>query len=215
MTTFESNFSTTISDDAKIARDVLAQMSARVFQSYVRPTVEKLREVITKGISRARASESSRPEDARTYVYDVLLMLVIIHTEVSKTAPSLTGQVLSFLLEQLSQAQLEAFKQRSNYSLGALMQATLDVEFLAQTLDSYTTQKASELQSQIYLALDERTDNAARTRLQEALPELRTTLKNLRDKTKGEFGCFKRPRDHKKKAREGRDRGDSERRDTA
>jgi exocyst complex component 2 len=74
------------------------------------------------------------------------------------------------------------------------MQATLDVEFLAQTLNNYTTDRAGEVQSQIYLALDERTDNDARGRLQGELPAMRGILKGLREKTKGEFGCFRRER---------------------
>ena len=74
------------------------------------------------------------------------------------------------------------------------MQATLDVEFLAQTLSQYTTERAGEIQSQIYLALDERTDDEARKRLQGELPGMRGVLKRLREGTRGEFGCFKRER---------------------
>lgn len=74
------------------------------------------------------------------------------------------------------------------------MQATLDVELVAQTLSNYTTDKASEIQSQVYLVLDERTDSEARSRLQGELPEMRGILKRLRESTKGEFGCFKRER---------------------
>ena len=72
------------------------------------------------------------------------------------------------------------------------MQATLDVEFLAQTLNHFTTEKAGETQSQIYVALDERTDNDARAKLQGELPEMRKALKGLREGTKGSFGCFRR-----------------------
>jgi len=78
------------------------------------------------------------------------------------------------------------------------MQATLDVEFTAQTLNNYTTEKASEIQGQIYLALDERTDNDARLALQQELPEMRAILKRLRERTKGEFACFKRERKARK-----------------
>lgn len=72
------------------------------------------------------------------------------------------------------------------------MQATLDVEFVAQTLSQYTTDKASELQSQIYQELDGRTDNDARARLQSELPEMRSILKKLREASKSEFACFKK-----------------------
>ena len=192
---FEDSFSTTTADDLKTARDVLSQMHARVFQSYVRPTIEDLRSVVTVGITSPNyAPETTQPDDAKPYIYDTLLQLVLVHTEVSRTTPALTNQVLSYLLEQMSTALIEAFKSRRRYSLAALMQATLDVEFLAQTLDNYTTKKAGEVQGEIYQALDERTDNEARMRLQNGLPQMKAILKRLREKTKGEFGCFRRVR---------------------
>ena len=193
--TFESHFSATASDDAKTARDVLSQMYVRVFQAYVRPTIESLRELVIKGItSPTYALDGNRPTDAQPYVYDTLLALVLIHAEVSRTAPQLINQVLSCLLEQLSTALIDAFRTRRKYSLAALMQATLDVEFLAQTLDNYTTKKAGEVQGEIYQALDERTDNEARMKLQAGLKEMKTILKSLRERTRGEFGCFRRVR---------------------
>jgi exocyst complex component 2 len=111
---------------------------------------------------------------------------------------------LSYLLEQSSLALIAAFKQRQKYTLPALMQATLDVEFMAQTLNNYTTDRASEVQSHVYLALDERTDNDARARLEGELPEMRAVLKKLREGTKGEFGCFKRERRGRERAVSGR-----------
>jgi exocyst complex component 2 len=74
------------------------------------------------------------------------------------------------------------------------MQATLDVEFVAQTLSHYTTDRASELQSAIYQELDGRTDNDARARLQAELPEMRAVLKRLREASKSEFACFRKPK---------------------
>jgi len=74
------------------------------------------------------------------------------------------------------------------------MQATLDVEFMAQTLASYTTDKASQVQTEIYQVLDGKTDNEARVRLQQELKVLKDVLKELREGTKIEFACFKRER---------------------
>lgn len=185
---FESHFSVKLSDESKTIRDVLGQIDARLFQSYVKPTINALVSTIHNGISSPTwLPQSSRPSDARPYVYDVLIILVLVHSEVSTTTPPLTGQILSYLLEQISLAFIDAFKKRPKYSLNALMQATLDVEFMAQTLNHYTTEKASETQSQIYLVLDERTDNEARTKLQSELPEMKATLKRLREGTKGEL----------------------------
>ena len=115
-----------------------------------------------------------------------------MHTEVSTTAAALTNQILSYLLEQISLAFLEAFKERSRYPLAALMQATLDVEFVAQTMSQYTTKKASEIQSEIYIELDAGTTPDASKSLQGELPEMRIILKRLREGTRSEFLCFKR-----------------------
>ncbi|EME47075.1 hypothetical protein DOTSEDRAFT_50559 [Dothistroma septosporum NZE10] len=208
---FESAFSVKLTEESKTIRDVLAQIDARLFQSYVEPTIQVLQRTISAGIaSPSWEPLTPRPTDARPYVYDVLISLVLVHAEVtSTTTTTLTGQILSYLLEHCSMALIEAFKRRARYSLPALMQATLDVEFMAQTLNNYTTDKAGEVQSQIYLALDERTDNDARAKLQGELPEMRGILKNLRESTKGEFGCFRRERRGRREAgsREGASKG--------
>lgn len=211
---FQESFPISLEEDERTAREVLKQMDSRVFQSYIRPTCDNLRQLITTGITSptyASSDPNFRPVDAKTYVYDVLLALVLVHTEVSRTTPQLLGSVLSTMLEQLSAMLIEAFEKRPRYTLTALMQATLDVEFLSQTLDQYTTKKASEIQNQIYGALDNKTDNEARHRLQSGLPEMKALLKKLRGKTAGEFGCFKRPRKAKREgASQGGERGSRE-----
>jgi exocyst complex component 2 len=193
---FENAFSVKLTDESKTIRDVLGQIDARLFQSYTKQSIEQLRDTIQAGVASPdwAPAHSQRPRSARPYVYEALLSLVLVHSQVSTTAPSLSTQVLSFLLEQTSVQLLEAFRRRPRYSLEALMQATLDVEFVAQTLSHYTTDRASELQSQIYQELDSRTDNDARVRLQGELPEMRNVLKRLRDASKNEFACFKKPK---------------------
>lgn len=193
---FENAFSVKLTDESKTIRDVLGQIDARLFQSYTKQSIEKLRVIILDGLADPAwvPPASQRPSAAKPYIYEALLTLVLVHSQVSTTAPSLTAQVLSFLLEQTSMQLLDAFRKRPRYTLEALMQATLDVEFVAQTLSHYTTDRASELQSQIYQELDGRTDNDARARLQSELPEMRSVLKKLRDASKNEFACFKKPK---------------------
>lgn len=196
-TQFENAFSVKLTDETKTIRDVLGQIDARLFQSYTRPSIEALKRIIHAGITSpdwVPAPGGPKPHSVRPYVYEALLTLVLVHTQVSTTAPSLTSEVLSYLLEQASRELLEAFRTRPKYHLEALMQATLDVEFVAQTLSHYTTDRVSELQSTIYQELDGRTDNDARARLQAELPEMRAVLKRLREASKSEFACFKKPK---------------------
>ena len=195
-TQFENAFSVKLTDETKTIRDVLSQIDARLFQSYPRPSIDSLRRIIRAGVSSPSwvPPPGTKPREVRPYVYEALLSLVLVHTQVSTTTASLTSEVLSYLLEQASRELLEAFKTRPRYNLEALMQATLDVEFVAQTLSHYTTDRASELQSAIYQELDGRTDNDARARLQGELPEMRAVLKRLREASKGEFACFRKPK---------------------
>jgi exocyst complex component 2 len=197
ITLFETNFSVKLTDETNDIRNVLNRMDQRLFQNYTLPINTHLESVIIAGILAPDWEPNTpRPTDARPYIYTVLLNLVLVHTEVSTTASPLTAPILKHLLEEISESLIKAFKERKKYSLAALMQATLDVEFLAQTMNQYTTEKAGEVQSSIYVALDERTDNEARVRLQDELTEMRGALKRLREATRVEFVCFKRQRAH-------------------
>ena len=210
VTLFESSFSVKLTEESKTIRDVLGQIDARLFQSYTRPAISSLTKTIKDGINaRDWAPISSSPTQVRPYVYTTMLTLVMVHTEVSTTVstpssalPSssitsaLLTEILSYLLEAISSALLDAFSNRKpeKYTLPALMQATLDTEFIAQTMSQYATNKASETQSEIYQVLDKRTSNDARAKLQQELGEMRITLKKLREGSRGSFGCFKRQR---------------------
>ncbi|KAG9249322.1 exocyst complex component Sec5-domain-containing protein [Calycina marina] len=193
---FENAFSVKLTEETKTIRDVLGQIDTRLFQSYTRPAVQNLQMIIRNGISDPSwvSPPSEKSKEVRTYVYEALLSLVLVHTEVSTTANTLTNQVLSYLLEQCSRELLEAFKQRQRYSLAALVQATLDVEFVAQTLNQYTTERATDLQSQIYQELDRGTDDEARSNLQSELPGMRNVLKKLREGSRSQFACFRKLR---------------------
>lgn len=87
---------------------------------------------------------------------------------------------------------MDAFKARSTanggkYTLPMVMQATLDLEFLSQTLSAYTTEKVSAVQGQIYNELDVRTEMEAKESLPTELPEMKKSLRNLRERTRGEL----------------------------
>jgi len=203
ITMFETSFAIKLTEETTAIRDTLAKMDSRLFEAYVKPLINEADGLIRSSIARPDwEPSSSRPTDARPYVYTLLLGLVLVHTEVSTTTAPLTSPILKHLLEKYLASFHEAFKQRPRYSLSALMQATLDVEFLAQTLSNYTTEKAAGIQGEVYVQLDKLTDSDARNKLQQELVKLRETLKKLREATKTEFACFKRQRSHTRTARD-------------
>ena len=192
---FETSFSVTLSDESSQLASTFSQIDSRLFTSYTAPNITELTTIVTTGIASPDWIPSTdRPTEVRSYVYQALLVLVNIHTELSTHAPPLLSPVLSHLNTHVSLAFLSAFKSRQHYALPALMQATLDVEFVAQTLRDYVSDKAGKIQGEIYEELDSRTDDGARNRLQKELPEMRAVLKRLREGMRGGFGCFRKPR---------------------
>jgi exocyst complex component 2 len=201
---FESSFTVKLAEESKSIRDHFGKVDAQLFLNYTRPMILHLSGLIKAGVqSPTWAPTSPKPDQVRPYVYAALMHLVTIHTEISTTLPSTTStpnpilhEILSYLLENISSVLLESFKTRqpNTYTLPALIQATLDTEFIAQTLTQYSTPKAGEIQGMIYTELDKRTTNEARTRLQQELGEMRVVLKKLREGSRNSFGCFRKTR---------------------
>ncbi|KAH9871039.1 hypothetical protein J1614_006613 [Plenodomus biglobosus] len=197
---FETLFSVQLTDETARIRDVLSQLDAQLFKSYTKPHAARIHATIESGIfspSWAPAPATNQgiaDRDPSPYVFTVLLDLVIVHTEASTTSAPLTPRILRSLFDSTTSSLINTFQSPNlaHITLPQLMQATLDVEFMAQTLAAYTTERASQTQTDIYQVLDAKTDNAARVRLQEELGALRGVLKRGREATRVQFGCFRR-----------------------
>ncbi|KAF2732921.1 hypothetical protein EJ04DRAFT_577997 [Polyplosphaeria fusca] len=197
---FETLFSIALPDETARIRDVLAQLDTQLFASYTKPHSTRIATTITTSLTSPTWAPPPGPgkpvsdRDPSPYVFTVLLDLVIVHTESSTISPSLTPRILRSLFESTTASLISTFQspELPSFELRQLMQATLDVEFMAQTLSAYTTDKASQVQTDIYQVLDGKTDNGARVRLQEELGSLRGVLKRWREGTRVEFGCFRR-----------------------
>ncbi|RMZ80342.1 hypothetical protein DV738_g2916, partial [Chaetothyriales sp. CBS 135597] len=208
---FQSAFSVTLTEESATVKNMFGQIDMKLFRAYTAPTVEQLTTLIKGGICDPDwAPRSGRPDQVRPYVYSAMMVLVSVHTEVSTTVStagsngSLLNDILSYLVEKVSQALLDGFRERkaNTYTLWALMQATLDTEFIAQTMSQYSSKAASDIQGQIYMELDKRSTNEARAGLQRELAEMRRVLKRLREQSRNSFGCFKKQRSDKDKDRD-------------
>jgi len=190
---FENAFSVKLTDESKTIRDALGQIDAQLFDEYTKPLVRSITTTVRNGILSPTwpPPAGQLATDVRPYVYEALLAMVDVHAQVTVTAPSLVQQVLSHLLEQLSRELLESFRQRKTFTLGGLLQATLDVEFVNQTLSQFNTPKSSEWQQLVYVELDRGSDGDARTGLQKELGEMKKILSSLRRCSRAEFLCFR------------------------
>ena len=205
---FETSFTVKLSSETDQINKEAAETDKQLFQSYTKPTIAYIAKLIKDGINApAWEPKTTRPDQVSPYVYASLMILVNIHTEVSTTVvmpaasnSSLLQEILVYMLENMSQALLDGFKERkpNRYSLAALIQATLDTEFIAQTLSQYANKRTGDIQNEIYVELDKRTTNDARADLQKELGVMRGVLKKLREQSRNSFGCFKRARSGEK-----------------
>lgn len=88
---FETAFSLTLTEESKTIHNSLTSHDTQLFQAYIEPTISKLSEIISTAIQSRdwEPAPDSRPQNAKPYVYDVLLALVLVHSDVSTTASAL------------------------------------------------------------------------------------------------------------------------------
>lgn len=199
---FETAFSIKLIDENKVSlslrilllplitqtvRDAVSQIDVQLFDEYTKPRTKHIQSLVRNGILSPDWGKASHPTDVKPYVYTSLLSLVLVHAQVSVSAPSLLQSIISYLFEATCKEILETLKGIPRFSIGHLLQATLDVEFVNQTLSSFATDRSKELQQAIYVELDRGSDAESRNGLQKELSGLKGTLSNLRKNSRAEL----------------------------
>lgn len=134
------------------------------------------------------------------YVYEALLTLVMVHSQVSSVTKQLVYRAISTLLENMANDCLESFRQVERFGMGGMLQATLEIEFMHQTLQQYVTPAASETLQLIYQSIEQSYDaNQQSTNdLQSELNHVKDLLVFSRKSTVVQFLCFKQNKDRRK-----------------
>lgn len=146
---------------------------------------------------------------------------MLVHAQVSATAKPLVPRTLGSLVEELAQVALEAFSKVRKFGMGGMLQvcslmlnllvkalrmltlggnrrlqATLEIEFMHQTLSQHVSPKADQTLQSIYKIISQsyyrRPDSSAQE-LQAELEGLKRTLVASRRATALQFLCFRRP----------------------
>lgn len=151
------------------------------------------------------------------------MTFVEIHAQVSRVAEGLLDRVLHALVEEAADEALRSFQQVKRFGMGGmlrvgpslcvdcrrfiyLLQATLEIEFMHQTLARYVspgaTKTLSELYNRISMAYARRPGDE---NLQGHLDQVKKILAESRRATSIEFMCFRQPKDrHGSKAASGK-----------
>ncbi|WVF68144.1 hypothetical protein IAT40_002907 [Kwoniella sp. CBS 6097] len=141
-----------MSKDQALLMEVVENMDEMVFKDLIRRRSEPLTQVIQTGILHGGVDwlNTSKPSEVRPYMHKAILLLVEAHARVGDIAPLLVDRVLDALVDGITGVALQCFQQIPKYGTGGMLTATLEIEFLHQSVNAHVSPQSNETLSKIY-----------------------------------------------------------------
>ncbi|KAG6888464.1 hypothetical protein C0992_008432 [Termitomyces sp. T32_za158] len=165
-----------------------------LFDSYVKPKAKSAMDILRSGILDSNMDwyETPQPTEIRSYMYETLIYMVGIHAQVTSAAETLLDRTLSTVVVELAEEALRCFRQVKRFGMGGMLRATLEIEFMHQTLGRYVTPSAAKTLSDLYNKISQAySRRPGDENLQSNLDGVKKTLANTRRATGIEFLCFR------------------------
>ncbi|KAJ8104277.1 exocyst complex component Sec5-domain-containing protein [Lipomyces tetrasporus] len=192
---FSSLFSIQLTDNSNIIGDAMTQLDEQLFTTFTKKKRANFTTIIRTGILRSGIlwSQLGKPTDVSPYIYHVLLQLVLLHMQVSSVGPILVKRVITDLLHHIVNTILESFRQIDKFSLGGMLQATIDVEFVNQKMTVYGTPDIENLYQTCYATIQDATDRSKMEVdvMTRQLEDMKKLLLKCHKQSRMEFLCFK------------------------
>ncbi|TFY51780.1 hypothetical protein EVG20_g10840, partial [Dentipellis fragilis] len=198
----ETAFNLTIEADRQTLMTVVQELDKTLFDAYVKPKSAVLTAIIKGGILDPAMDwyETPQPSDQhadvgthaeiRPYMYETLMYLVGAHAQVSAAAPPLLDRALNALVEDLAEEALRCFRQIKRFGMGGMLRATLEIEFMHQTLSRYVPPPAAKTLADLYTTISQAyARRPGDENLQAHLDGVKRTLADTRRATGIEFLC--------------------------
>ncbi|KAI0634867.1 exocyst complex component Sec5-domain-containing protein [Trametes polyzona] len=200
ITELETAFNSSLADDRKTLMTVVQELDKTLFESYFKPKSTALTAIVRDGILDPEMDwyETPQPKEIRPYVYETLMFLVGVHAQVSAAAAPLLERTLNALVEDVAEEALRCFRQVKRFGMGGMLRATLEIEFMHQTLSRYVTPSADQTLSELYTKISQAyAKRPGDENLQAHLDGVKKTLADARRATGIEFLCFRQTKDRK------------------
>ncbi|KAJ3239861.1 hypothetical protein HDU78_002599 [Chytriomyces hyalinus] len=151
----ELKFKSIISSDINFVNDTCSHLNQMIFCNYIRRKSLNISGLVRAGVlySGLDWNELKKPIEIRPYCHEILMSLVMVHSEVSDVSQKLVKHVLSSLFMSLGVDLLSAFRSIDRFSEMGAMQATLETEFIHQTLTMYESAQVTQIFGLIYDAI--------------------------------------------------------------
>lgn len=187
----EAALNVSLREDRQTINTVIKELDRRLFASYVDPKSEAVKSSLRRGMSDVDWSQLPQPKEIRPHVYETLMYLVEVHAQVCAAAEPLLARVLNFLAEELAREALSCFQQIKKFGMGGMLRATLEIEFMHQTLGRYVTDLAGETLAETYTKISGAYTRQGDEDLQANLDHVKRILADTRRATGVEFLCFR------------------------
>ncbi|KAI0065245.1 hypothetical protein BV25DRAFT_1822396 [Artomyces pyxidatus] len=198
ITQLESAFSITIDADRQTLMTVVQELDKTLFDGYVNPKAAIATAQLRSGILDTAMDwyETPQPTEIRSYMYETLMYLVGVHAQVSSAAAPLLDRTLNSLVESLADEALRCFRQVKRFGMGGMLRATLEIEFMHQTLSRYVTTSAAKMLSDLYNKISQAyARRPGDENLQSQLDGVKRILAETRRSTGIEFLCFRQTKE--------------------
>ncbi|SJX60772.1 related to Exocyst complex component Sec5 [Sporisorium reilianum f. sp. reilianum] len=202
---FADAYAVPMDEDLATLTEVSTQLDGILFSDYIKRKSAVVCEIVTHGILGAGIdwARIPKPSAVHPFVYQALLALVQVHAHVRSIAPPLVARTLSTLVDDVAATTLRAFERVERFGMGGMLQATLEIEFLHQTLSAFISARAEQALKQVYETISHRytrADAREKEQLQHELERVKLILVQSRKATALEFLCFRRPRKERDEA---------------
>ncbi|KAF5390101.1 hypothetical protein D9757_003841 [Collybiopsis confluens] len=190
----ENAFGNNIGDDKQALTTAITELDKTIFEGYSKPRAEVVTGLVRGGILEDGMDwyETPQPREIRPYMYETLMYLVGVHAQITSVAESVLERTLNYLADSLAEEALKCFKQVKKFGMGGMLRATLEIEFMHQTLGKYVTPTAAKMLSELYNKISQAyARRPGDENLQNHLDGVKKTLADTRRATGIEFLCFR------------------------
>ncbi|KAJ9476439.1 Exocyst complex component SEC5 [Pseudozyma hubeiensis] len=194
---FGDAYAVKMDEDLATLTEVSSQLDGILFNDYIKRKSSSISEILSHGILSSGIDWSAipKPSSVHPFIYQALLSLVQVHAHVRSIAKPLVTRTITTLVDDLATTTLDSFQRIPRFGLGGMLQATLEIEFLHQTLSNYISPQAEALLKQVYETISQkyrRVEVGEKEELNKELERVKQILVASRKSTALEFLCFRR-----------------------
>ncbi|KAK0192271.1 exocyst complex component sec5 [Armillaria mellea] len=195
ITQLENAFGMSITEDRQTLMTSVLDLDKKLFESYAQSKGTVVKNLVRGGILDSGMDwyETPQPTEIRQYMYKTMVYLVGVHAQISSTAETLLERIMNYLVDELADEALRCFRQVKRFGMGGMLRATLEIEYMHQTLLKYVTDSADAALSELYNNISHAyARRPGDENLQTNLDRVKKTLADARRATGIEFLCFRK-----------------------